>query len=220
MEPRIFVAPSLLSADFGELAQGVRKIEEMGGDFVHLDVMDGCFVPNITFGPKTVADLRKVTRLPFDVHLMIVNPENHIDAFCGSGADFLTIHYEATVHVHRALAAIRNCGKRPGISIVPSTPVEILSEVLDLVDMVLVMTVNPGSGGQQMIPRCLRKVETLRKLKEAGGYRFLIEVDGGIHRETIRSALDAGAEVIVAGSAVFTSDDPKEEIEILRGLRK
>jgi ribulose-phosphate 3-epimerase len=216
MGKRVIVAPSVLSADFGELARAVRTIEEIGGDFVHLDVMDGRFVPNITFGPKVVADLRPCTRLPFDVHLMIEAPEKYIEDFCRAGADYLTIHYEATTHVHRVLSAIRDCGKHPGISIVPSTPVEALTEVLELVDIVLIMTVNPGFGGQTLIPRCLKKVETLNRWKETGGNEYLIEVDGGIHRQTIGSALRAGAEVIVAGSAIFASADPKAEVEALR----
>jgi ribulose-phosphate 3-epimerase len=217
MARQVIVAPSLLSADFGELARGVREIEAIGGDFVHLDVMDGVFVPNITFGPKAVADLRPVSRLPFDVHLMITRPESFAETFCQAGADYVTFHLEATTHVHRLLAAIRGAGKHPGISIVPSTPAEALTEVLELVDIILVMTVNPGFGGQTIIPRCLRKVETLRGLKERGGYGYLIEVDGGINRETVRSALDAGAEVIVAGNAVFTAVDPKREVAALRG---
>jgi ribulose-phosphate 3-epimerase len=217
MQNRVLVAPSLLSADFGHLARGVRMIEEIGGDMVHLDVMDGGFVPNITFGSKAVEDLRGASRLPFDVHLMVDRPENHVEAFCRAGADSLTFHLEATTHVQRLLTAIRGLGKRPGIAIVPSTPAEALSEVLELVDMVLVMTVNPGFGGQKIIPRCLRKVETLRRMREREGYSFLIEVDGGINRDTIASALDAGAEVIVAGNAVFTSPDPRAEVTALRG---
>jgi ribulose-phosphate 3-epimerase len=218
MNNRVLVAPSLLSADFGELAKGVRLIEEIGGDFVHIDVMDGHFVPTITFGPKAVADLRKVTRLPFDVHLMIERPENHLEDFCQAGADYLTVHYEATTHLHRVLTAIRIFGKRPGISIVPSTTVEAITEVLELVDIVLVMTVNPGFGGQTLISRCLKKVESLRRIKEADGYGYLVEVDGGIYRETVRQALDAGAEVIVTGSAIFSAEDPRAEVAILRGL--
>ncbi len=212
------MAPSLLSADFGELSRGVRKIEELGGDFVHIDVMDGHFVPNITLGPKTVADLRKITRLPFDVHLMVEKPENFIEAFCEAGADYLTIHYEATTHVNRVLAAIRDCGRHPGISIVPSTPVEAISEVLEMVDIVLIMTVNPGFGGQKLIPGCLIKVETIRAIKKEKGYSFLIEVDGGIHGETARLAREAGAEVIVAGSAIFSTQNPAAEMAMLRGI--
>jgi ribulose-phosphate 3-epimerase len=217
MERRVIVAPSLLSADFSDLAGGVRLIESIGGDFVHLDVMDGHFVPVITFGPKAVADLRKLTRLPFDVHLMIEKPETAIEDFCRAGANYCTVHFEATVHLNRVLNAIRECGVHPGVSIVPSTPVEAIAEVLELVDMVLVMTVNPGFGGQSLIPGCLRKVEELRRRKEASGYGYLVEVDGGIHGDTIRPALEAGAEVIVAGSAIFDSKDPKAEIAALRG---
>ena len=217
MERRVLVAPSLLSADFSDLAGGVRLIESIGGDLVHLDVMDGHFVPVITFGPKAVADLRKLTRLPFDVHLMIEKPERTVEDFCRAGADYCTVHFEATVHLNRVLAAIRECGSHPGVSIVPSTPVEAIKEVLELVDMVLVMTVNPGFGGQSLIPGCLKKVQELRKLKADSGYNYLVEVDGGIHANTVSSALDAGAEVIVAGSAIFDSKDPKAEIAALRG---
>jgi ribulose-phosphate 3-epimerase len=217
MASRVLVAPSLLSADFGELARGAQLIEQIGGDLVHLDVMDGHFVPNITFGPKAIADIRKATRLPFDVHLMIEKPENLLEAFCKAGADYLTVHYEATNHVHRVLKAIRECGARPGISIVPATPAEALSEVLELVDMVLVMTVEPGFGGQDLIARCLKKVETLRRIKEENGYRYLVEVDGGIHRETVAQAVAAGAEVLVAGSAIFGAKDPAAEMRFLRG---
>ena len=189
----------------------------MGGDFVHLDVMDGHFVPNLTFGPKVVADLRPLTTLPFDVHLMIERPDLWIDRFIDAGADRLTIHIEAAVHAQRTLAAIRSRGTRPGVSIVPATPAEALSEVLDDVDLVLVMTVNPGFGGQQLIPRTLRKVEALARMRAARKLDFLIEVDGGINRDTARSAVEAGADVIVAGSAVFGAQDPAREVAFLRG---
>jgi ribulose-phosphate 3-epimerase len=213
---RILIAPSVLSANFGLLADGVRQAEAMGGDFVHLDVMDGCFVPNITFGPKAVTDLRPVSRLPFDVHLMIRNPENFVPEFCEAGADYLTIHYEATTHVQRVLSLIAEKGVKPGIAIVPSTPAEALTEVLPYVSLVLVMTVNPGFGGQEMIPRCLTKVRALRALREQNGWDYLIEVDGGINRETIGAALSAGAQVIVAGSALFSAADPDGEVAFLR----
>lgn len=217
MPRRILVAPSVLSADFGELARAARAVKEMGGDLVHLDVMDGHFVPNLTFGPKAVADLRPVTEVPFDVHLMIERPDAWIDRFIEAGADWLTVHLEAAVHVQRTLAAIRQRGRRAGISIVPATPAGALSEVLDDADLVLVMTVNPGFGGQQLIPRTLRKVEELARLRAGRGLGFLIEVDGGINRETARSAVDAGADVIVAGSAVFDAADPAREVALLRG---
>ena len=210
------IAPSLLSADFGTLAEGVRQVEAMGGDLVHLDVMDGCFVPNITFGPKAVKDLRPVSRLPFDVHLMICHPENFLDVFCAAGADYLTVHLEATTHVHRVLSSIKESGKRPGIAIVPSTPVQALVEVLPLVSLVLVMTVNPGFGGQEIIPRCLGKVEELARMRQEGQMDFLIEVDGGINSDTIAGALRAGADIIVAGSALFGAPDPRREVAFLR----
>ncbi len=210
------IAPSVLSADFGNLGEGVRQVERMGGDFIHLDVMDGCFVPNITFGPKAVKDLRPLSRLPFDVHLMICRPEGFIDEFCAAGTDYLTVHLEATTHAHRVLSAIAEKGARPGIAIVPSTPAAALSELLSMVSLVLVMTVNPGFGGQVMIPRCLRKVEELVEMRRAAGLDFLIEVDGGINRETIPEALRAGADVVVAGSALFSAADPAGEVAFLR----
>jgi ribulose-phosphate 3-epimerase len=217
MPRRILVAPSVLSADFGELAAAARAVAAMGGDLVHLDVMDGHFVPNLTFGPKVVADLRPASDLPFDVHLMIERPDAWIDRFAEAGADWITIHLEAAVHAQRTLASIRARGKRPGVSIVPATPAEALSEVLDDVDLVLVMTVNPGFGGQQLIPRTLRKVERLARLREDRGLAFLIEVDGGINRDTARAAIDAGADVLVAGQAIFAAPDPAREVAILRG---
>jgi ribulose-phosphate 3-epimerase len=217
MPRRVLIAPSVLSADFGHLARATRAVAEMGGDFVHLDVMDGHFVPNLTFGPKAVADLRPVTPLPFDVHLMIEHPERWTDRFIDAGADWLTIHLEAAVHAQRTLCAIRGRGKRPGVSIVPATPAEALSEVLDDVDLVLVMTVNPGFGGQPLIPRTLRKVETLAGVRAARHLAFLIEVDGGINRDTARSAIEAGADILVTGSAVFEAEDPAREVAFLRG---
>ena len=172
---------------------------------MHLDVMDGCFVPQITFGQKAVTDLRPVSRLPFDTHLMICQPEHAIDGFCEAGTNYLTVHWEAATHMHRILTEIRKKGSRPGIAIVPSTPAEALVEVLPLVDMVLVMTVNPGFGGQELIPRCLRKVEALDRMRRSGGHQFLIEVDGGINRGTVQSALNAGADVIVLRAPRFST---------------
>jgi ribulose-phosphate 3-epimerase len=215
-ERKILIAPSVLTTNFGALAEGVRLVDVMGGDFVHLDVMDGCFVPGITFGTKAVTDLRPVSQLPFDVHLMVCRPESHIDAFCEAGADRVTIHLEATTHVHRVLSSIRERGRSPGIAIIPSTPAESLAEVLPLVDLVLVMTVNPGFGGQELIPRCLKKVEQIRSMREKEGLSCLIEVDGGINRSTIGAALKAGADVIVAGSFLFNALNPAEEVAFLR----
>jgi len=212
----VLVAPSVLSANFGTLADAVRQVEAMRGDWVHLDVMDGCFVPNITFGTKAVTDLRPVSRLPFDVHLMICRPESHVQSFCEAGADRLTVHLEATTHLDRVLTSIREMGKKPGVAVVPSTPAVALSEVLHLVDLVLVMTVNPGFGGQELIPRCLTKVAEVKRMREEAGLSFLIEVDGGINPSTAPRAAAAGAQVLVAGSAVFGAQSPSREVELLR----
>lgn len=213
---QVLVAPSLLSADFGALADGVRMVEAMGGDIIHLDVMDGCFVPPITFGTKAVADLRPISPLPFDVHLMICRPEAHAEAFCNAGADYVTVHQEATTHLHGVMSSIAARGKKPGVAIVPSTPVEALSEVLPLAALVLVMTVNPGFGGQELIARCLRKVEALRRIRQESGLAFLIEVDGGINRDTVAEAKGAGADIVVAGTALFHAQDPSAEVAFMR----
>ena len=210
------VAPSILSADFGHLADEVKRIEEGGGDWIHLDIMDGVFVPNITFGPPMVSALRRHSRLPFDTHLMIVHPENYVAKFADAGSDIITIHYEGTVHVHRVLGQIRDMGRKVGISIVPSTPAAVLSELLSELDLILVMTVNPGFGGQQLIDQTLEKVSQLAEMRRRGGHHYLIEVDGGINRDTCKLAIDAGANVLVAGSALFDSEDIGKEINALK----
>ncbi len=211
------VAPSLLSANFGNMAAGVKQIVDSGGDWVHLDVMDGMFVPNITFGPKMVKDIRPLTELPFDVHLMIEKPENHVDVFAEAGADYISFHLEAVVHAHRMIQRIKDNGKRAGISIVPSTPADHLVELLPMLDLILIMTVNPGFGGQEIIPRCLEKVRKLKRLREEHGYSYLLSVDGGIDRHTCGTARKAGSDVLVSGSAFFASENPAEEVRILKG---
>jgi ribulose-phosphate 3-epimerase len=211
------VAPSLLSANFANMAAGVKQIVEAGGDWVHLDVMDGMFVPTITFGPQMIKDIRLITELPFDVHLMIERPENHIDAFAEAGADYISFHLEAVVHGHRLIQRIKNRGKHAGISIVPSTPADHLEEVLPMLDLILIMTVNPGFGGQKIIPRCLEKVKKLKRLREKHGYSYLLSVDGGIDRYTCADARAAGSDVLVSGSAFFSAENPAEEVRILKG---
>jgi ribulose-phosphate 3-epimerase len=205
------LAPSILSADFAEIGRAVDLVSESPGSWVHMDVMDGDFVPNITFGHKMVADVRKKTSLPVDVHLMISHPETQVHNFCEAGADTLTFHIEAAVHTHRIVQEIRERDVKPGISLVPSTPVSHLREILPFVDLVLVMTVNPGFGGQSIIWECVDKVRDLTRIREEEGFSFLISVDGGVNRDTSSAVIDAGADVLVCGSAFFGAEDPIEE---------
>jgi len=206
----IEIAPSILSADFARLAEQVRAAEDGGASLLHVDVMDGHFVPNLTLGPPVVASLRKATSLPLDVHLMIENPDAFIPAFAEAGADWISVHQEACRHLHRTLELIRTSGARVGVVINPATPAETLSEVLALVDFVLVMSVNPGFGGQKFIPAVLDKVRKLAAERAARGLSYRIEMDGGIAPDTIAEAVRAGAEVLVAGNAIFGKGDPAE----------
>ena len=218
--PRILVAPSILSADFARLGEEVAALEAAGADWVHVDVMDGRFVPNLTIGPPVVSALRRVTKLPLDVHLMIVEPEKYIDAFAEAGASAITIHVEAAAHLHRALCHIRSLGKRAGVTMNPSTPEDEIRYVLDVVDQVLVMSVNPGFGGQSFIRAVLPKVAAIRKMIDERGLPIDLEIDGGITPETAPEAIAAGARVLVAGSAIFGGNDYASAIAALKGRHR
>jgi ribulose-phosphate 3-epimerase len=212
----ISILPSILSADFGRLAEEVRAVEAAGADLLHVDVMDGRFVPNITMGPLVVKAIRKVTKLPLDLHLMIVEPEKYLEAFADAGADTINIHFEATVHSHRALQHIRSFKKRAGLALNPQTSEEALRYLLGSVDQVLVMSVNPGFGGQAFLPEVLPKVRAIRKMIEEGKHPVEIEIDGGIALDTIGLAVSAGACALVAGNAIFTQKDYGAAITGLR----
>lgn len=201
---KFVLAPSILSADYTNLSKSLSIIEDSGATWVHIDIMDGSFVPNITFGQPVVKAIRKISNLNFDVHLMIENPQNHIESFVNAGADWITFHYEAAIHHHRIIQQIHSFGKKAGICIVPSTPVSALEEILPYVDLVLVMTVNPGFGGQLLIPRCVEKIAQLAKIRQKYSYNYKISVDGGINNETIASVVNAGVDVIVSGSSFFS----------------
>jgi ribulose-phosphate 3-epimerase len=211
----IELAPSILSADFAHLAEQVTRAAEGGGTIIHVDVMDGHFVPNITLGPQLVKSLRKATRLPLDCHLMIENPDFYIPAFAEAGADWMSVHQEACRHLDRTLNLIKNHGCSAGVVINPATPVEMLKEVLGIVDYVLVMSVNPGFGAQPFIPGTLHKIRHLRDLREQRNLNYRIEVDGGIALNTVAQVVRAGAEILVAGNAVFSHGDPKINAEAL-----
>jgi len=207
-----------LSADFARLADNVQAVADGGATLLHVDVMDGHFVPNITIGPPVVASLRKVTRLPLDVHLMIDNPDEFIPAFVDAGADWISVHQEACIHLHRTLELIRHHGANPGVVINPATPVQTLGEVLEMVDHVLVMSVDPGFGGQKFIPASLDKVRKLATMRTAKRANFRIEIDGGVDVDTIAECVRAGVEILVAGNAVFGQGDPRENTQRLLKL--
>ncbi len=212
----IRLAPSILSADFGRLADEVRAVEAAGADWIHVDVMDGRFVPNLTVGPLVVEAVRKVTRLPIDCHLMIVEPERYVEAFAKAGADLVCVHAEVSPHLHRTLQAIRAAGARTGVALNPSTGLEAVEYVLPDCDLVLVMSVNPGFGGQRFIPSSVEKVRRLRALADARHLPLQIQVDGGIKADTIGAVAAAGADVFVAGTAVYGARDYRQAIGDLR----
>ena len=200
------LAPSLLSADFSNLESAFKQIENNNGSVVHIDVMDGQFVPEITYGQPVVRTIRKLTKLPFDVHLMIERPENSIQSYIDAGADWITFHLEATPHAHRLIQKIHELGKKAGVAICPATPISALMEILECVDIILIMTVNPGWGGQVIIPSCVRKVEELKKIRAEKNYNYLISVDGGVNNKTLDLVVDAGSDVIVSGSCFFKKE--------------
>ena len=213
----IKIAPSILSADFAHMGQAVQMLEKSGADYIHFDVMDGHFVPNLTFGPPMCKALRPLTKLPLDVHLMVERPGDWVSRFRDAGADIVTFHVEAERHIHRVLQSIHDVGMKAGVVLNPATPLSMCEDGLDECDMVLLMSVNPGFGGQKFIPHVLKKIEKLNDMKLVHGLRFDIEVDGGVNEQTAPLCRNAGATVLVAGNAVFSASDPGEMIRRLRG---
>ena len=210
------IAPSILSADFTRLGDDIRAVEAAGADWIHADIMDGHFVPNISFGPMLVQAVRSTTRLPIDVHLMISDPDPYIAAFAKAGASYISVHVETCIHLNRTIQLIRNAGVRPGVVLNPATPVESLHWIIEYVDLILVMSVNPGFGGQAFIPNSLDKIKALREMIAEKGLKTLIEIDGGVSDQTIAAIAAAGADVFVAGSAIFSSRDYSATIRSLR----
>lgn len=210
------IAPSILSADFARLAEEIKDVERGGADYIHVDVMDGHFVPNITIGPLIVDAIRPVTKLPLDVHLMIENPDQYIEQFAKAGADYITVHVEACRHLHRTIQLIKSFGVKAGVVLNPATPVESIQHIIEEVDMVLLMTVNPGFGGQKFISSVLPKITAVKKMAEERGLDIEIEVDGGVNPETAKLCVEAGANVLVAGSAIYNAENREAAIAALR----
>lgn len=210
------IAPSILSANFAKLGEEIKEVEQAGADYIHVDVMDGHFVPNITIGPLIVEAIKPVTNLPLDVHLMIENPDQYIPTFAEKGASIITVHQEACPHLHRTIQLIKDTNVQAGVVINPATPIEMITEILSYVDLVLIMTVNPGFGGQSFIHEMIPKIKAIAELREKNNYNYEIEIDGGVNVETAKLCTDAGADVLVAGSAIFNESDRKKAIEDLR----
>ncbi|MBY0120743.1 ribulose-phosphate 3-epimerase [Bacillus sp. S/N-304-OC-R1] len=214
------IAPSILSADFAKLGEEIKDVEKGGADYIHVDVMDGHFVPNITIGPLIVDAIRPITKLPLDVHLMIENPDQYIEAFANAGADYITVHVEACRHLHRTIHLIKSFGIKAGVVLNPATPINTIEHVIEDVDMVLLMTVNPGFGGQKFISSVLPKISAVKRMADEKGLEIEIEVDGGVNEETAKLCIDAGANVLVAGSAVYNQKDRAKAIAAIKGAGK
>ena len=211
------IAPSILSADFSRLGEEISDVEKGGAELIHVDVMDGHFVPNITIGPLVVESIRPITKLPLDVHLMIENPDQYIESFAKAGADYITVHVEACRHLHRTIQLIKSFGVKAGVVLNPATPVQLIEPIIEELDIVLLMSVNPGFGGQKFIPSVLNKIKQVRDLAKQKGVQLEIEVDGGVNEQTARLCVEAGATILVAGSAVYNQEDRGKAISILKG---
>ena len=220
MKKNILISPSVLAADFSKLGEEIQLVSEEGADLIHLDVMDGHFVPNLSFGADIIKGIRGFSNLPFDVHLMIENPEHYVDAYLEAGANFITVHPEATPHIHSVLQKIHKAGVKPGIALNPVTPIEALENVIDIIDLIIVMTVNPGFGGQSFLSSQLPKISKIRTIIDDGGHSIDLSVDGGINPITAKLAIDAGANILVAGTSIFKAGDEtySKSIKRLRNL--
>ena len=212
------IAPSILSADFSKLGEEISDVEKGGAELIHVDVMDGHFVPNITIGPLIVESIRPITKLPLDVHLMIENPDQYIESFAKAGADYITVHVEACRHLHRTIQLIKSFGVKAGVVLNPATPVQLIEPIIEELDIVLLMSVNPGFGGQKFIPSVLNKIKQVRDLAKQKGVQLEIEVDGGVNEQTARLCVEAGATILVAGSAVYNQEDRGKAISIIKRI--